>query len=83
MVAGNAFVISDGLDIEQKAVLRVPFVDINVTWTGAIRRAICVISGNTGLGTGCFHGYRHQLALRQATEEFGQLRLHLAHIIGV
>src|ERR1700733_4159154 len=83
MVAGNALVVGDGLNVQHQAVLRVPLVDVDVTGTRTIRSAPRVIRGHRILRARGFHGNNRELALRKMAEELGQVRLHVVRVIRV
>src|SRR5579859_3792206 len=82
-MAGNAFVIRDRLDVQQEAMLRIVFIDVDVTRTRAIGGAGSVVGWYGILLARRSHWNGDQLRLWQMAKIFGEFRLHLTDVLCV
>src|SRR5882762_5913494 len=82
-MSGESFVISDGLDVQQQAMLRIPLIDVDAARARAVGGSVSIVGWNCIFGTCRFHWNDRQLALREMSEELGQFGLHLTAVVVV
>ena len=81
VMTGHAFVIGDGFNVEQQAVLGIVLVHVDAAGTRAVSRAARVVGRNRiGRAVG-LHRNHDQLVLGQAAEQLRQLGVHLVGVV--
>src|SRR5580700_267304 len=80
MMSRDSLVVGDGLDIQQEAVLRIPFINVDMSWARTVCRPTGVVRRDGTLGTRSFHGNDSELVLGKTAKEFRKFEIHFVNI---
>src|SRR5271169_1460450 len=83
MMSWDSLVIGDRLDVQQKPVLGVPLIHVDMSWSRAVCRAIRVVSRDCIRGTCCFHGDDRKFVFGKTSKQLWKFGLHFVHIVRV
>src|SRR6202030_3783566 len=83
VMSGNAFVVSDGFDVQQQSFFGGVLVDVDASGARAVSGADRIIGGRSRGAAKRFHRDDCQLVLWQTSEQLRQLLVHLVVILRV